>query len=127
MSVRPILLLAPLAASAFLTLIATSAGVSAQTGQRRGAKLYGQCAACHAGNGSMGPDLVGVVDRRAGALAGYRYSPAMKAANFAWNQARLRAFLHDPQGTVPKNRMPYVGMASDHDVDELIAYLGSRK
>lgn len=108
-------------------LIALSTAAHAQPDPRQGQKLYGQCAACHAGNESIGPDLVGVVGRKAGSRAGFRYSPALKGANFVWNAATLRAFLHNPKAAVPGNRMPYGGMASDRDLDDLIAYLSGRK
>lgn len=99
---------------------------SAQPNQQHGQKLYAQCAACHVGGGSMGPDLVGVVGRRAGSVAGYRYSPAMRAAGFDWTEAKLRAFLRDPRAVVPANKMPYGGLSSDRDADDLVAYLAGR-
>ena len=49
-----------------------------------GEALFQRCYACHsvdpAEQGLPGPNLAGVVGRRAGAQAGFDYSPAMRAA-----------------------------------------------
>ena len=44
--------------------------------------VFGKCQACHAvGTGAknkLGPELNGLAGRKAGAVAGYQYSPALK-------------------------------------------------
>jgi cytochrome c len=35
----------------------------------------------------------------------------------------LRAYIKDPQGKVPGNRMPFGGLQADKDVDDVIQYL----
>ncbi len=94
-----------------------------------GQQVFQACAACHSPHpgGDLGPDLAGVVGRKAGSRDDYRYSNAMKRASFVWDEAKLHAFIHDPQQTVKGTRMPYDGMANDGDVDDLVAYLATLK
>ncbi len=110
-----------------IALLAAPLPALAQADAQRGQKLYGQCAVCHARGGSMGPDLAGVIGRKAGSVAGYRYSTAMRAAGFVWTEAKLRAFLRNPRGVVPGNKMPYGGLPTDRDADDLVAYLAGRR
>lgn len=71
------------------------------------------CAACHettANAGpSLGPNLFGVGGRKAGSVADYDYSPAMKASTVVWGADSLQAFITDPNKAVPGNKMDYPG------------------
>jgi cytochrome c len=92
----------------------------------RGQIKFGDCAACHrleAGANNVGPSLHGILGRKAGEIADFRYSPAMKRSGIAWTPEMLDKFLADPQALVPGNRMPYAGMANASDRADLIAYL----
>ena len=94
----------------------------------RGQAKFGDCAACHkleAGANNVGPSLHGVFARKAGEIADFRYSPAIKRSGIVWTPEALDKFITDPQGVVPGNRMPYAGMASAGDRADLIAYLQS--
>ncbi len=90
-----------------------------------------QCGICHAvtpGSGfKMGPNLHGVVGRKAGTLAGYAYSPGMKAAGWVWTEAKLREYLPDPRGMVPGTKMTYAGLHNPQQVDDLVAFLATQK
>jgi nitrite reductase (NO-forming) len=93
-----------------------------------GQQVYKKCRACHSivpGKNMVGPSLAGVVGRKAGTEAGYSYSQAMKGANIVWDAKSLDAYLTDPQKFVPGNKMPFPGLKSDHDRDDVIAYLVS--
>ena len=57
--------------------------------------------------------------RKAGTLADFRYSPAMKRSNIVWSPEGVDAFITDPQKAVPANRMPYAGMANAADRADL--------
>jgi cytochrome c2 len=96
-----------------------------------GFRLYQQhCRTCHvmeAGDNRLGPHLVGVVGRRAGAVEGFAYSPTMRNADLVWDEAALDAFLAAPASFMPGNRMLYGGMASAADRDALIRYMAARK
>jgi cytochrome c len=92
----------------------------------RGEARFQDCAACHrldAGANSVGPSLHGIFARKAGELADFRYSPAMKRSGIIWTPETLGQFIADPQGMVPGNRMPFAGLASAGDRADLIAYL----
>jgi cytochrome c len=92
----------------------------------RGEVKFQDCAACHRlepGANNVGPSLHGIFERKAGELADFRYSPAIKRSGIVWSQQTLDTFITDPQATVPGNRMPYAGMASASDRADLIAYL----
>ena len=92
----------------------------------RGEARFQDCAACHrleAGVNSVGPSLHGIFTRKAGELADFRYSSAMKRSGIVWTPETLNTFISDPQAMVPANRMPYAGMANAGDRADLIAYL----
>jgi cytochrome c2 len=112
-------------AALFMTLL--PAGVADADGDAaRGEAKFQDCAACHrleAGANNVGPSLHGVFTRKAGELADFRYSPAIKRSGLVWTPETLDKFITDPQDVVPANRMPYAGMASASDRADLIAYL----
>ena len=92
----------------------------------RGEKKFEECAACHKierGENTVGPSLHGVFGRKAGTLADFRYSPALKRSGITWTAATLDTYIADPQKAIPANRMPYAGMADAGDRADLIAYL----
>ena len=92
----------------------------------RGEARFQECAACHkleAGANEVGPSLHGVFMRKAGELADFRYSPAMKRSGIIWTAETLDKYIADPQALIPANRMPYAGMATAGDRADLIAYL----
>jgi cytochrome c len=109
-------------------LVAAGAA-SAAPDPQNGKALYGQCAACHsleADNNTLGPNLKGVVGRKAAAVDDFTYSPPMRRAAVTWTAETLDAFLADPQTVVPGTKMPFAGMASASDRADLIAYLQSQ-
>jgi cytochrome c len=53
----------------------------------------------------FGPNLHGVIGRRAGSVPGYPYSNAMRDAGLTWNEQTLDAFLRSPTQAVPGTRM----------------------
>jgi cytochrome c len=92
----------------------------------RGEKKFEDCAACHkleAGANNVGPSLHGIFGRKAGEIADFRYSPALKRSAIVWTPEMVDKFITDPQRMVPGNRMPYAGMAGAADRADLIAYL----
>jgi cytochrome c oxidase assembly protein subunit 11 len=93
----------------------------------RGEALFAaQCQACHAWHeAKIGPPLDGVPGRRAGSVAGYPYSPALRGADFTWTEPRLDAWLADPQKAVPGAAMP-VHVADPEARRDIIRYLASR-
>jgi cytochrome c len=116
------------------TLIQTMVAVALVNGgaayaqdAKRGQKLFDECAACHspdrAAKDTVGPSLHGVIGRKAGEGAEFRYSPAMKRSGITWDAQTLNNFIADPQKLVPGNRMPYSGLPEAKDRADLLAYL----
>jgi len=94
-----------------------------------GKQVYAQCSACHSvdGTNGVGPSLKGVVGRKAGSVAGFRYSRAMKGANIVWEDKTLDAYIADPQKVIPGNVMPFAGIADAKQRAEVVAYLQNLK
>jgi len=114
--------------SAGLCLIIFGVGPALAADADHGKVLFQGCAACHSERSdSLGPNLRGVFNRKAAALEDFRYSNAMKRANFVWDEANLHAYIADPQRKVKGNRMPFGGLTSPTDVDDIVAYLKSYK
>jgi cytochrome c len=93
-----------------------------------GKQLFAACIACHSETAdAQGPSLKGVVGRKPGSLEDFRYSSAMKRADFTWDAASLRDYLHDPQGKVKGNHMPFSGYPDVKDAEDVAAYLQTYK
>ena len=108
-------------------MLVGAAGVAHAGGDpARGEKLYEDCVACHPIERSVhgiGPTLYGILGRKAGEMADYRYSRALRDSGIMWTAEALDTFIADPQASVPANRMPYAGMPDAADRADLIAYL----
>jgi cytochrome c len=92
-----------------------------------GAALFKQqCGTCHTIDPSepvrQGPPLNKVVGRQAGKVEGFHYSPAFAKADFVWDEAKLDAWLSDPQAVVPGAVMAY-RQARPETRAAIIAYL----
>ena len=92
-----------------------------------GETTFRVCRTCHQiGEGArnfVGPELNGVVGRKAGAVSGYNYSDANKNSGATWDDATLAKYLKHPREVVPGTKMAYPGMARDEDIANVIAYL----
>ena len=93
-----------------------------------GAALFeDRCAMCHvAAGGGQGPSLAGVYGRKAGSLAVFHYTPALKASGLTWSAAELDRFLGGPGKAIPGTAMS-VTLPDPRQRADLIAYLASRK
>ena len=65
---------------------------------------------------ALGRALTGVVD-------GFKYSDAMKDSGVVWDDETIAAYLKDPKGYIPGNRMAFVGLRKDEEIADLLAYL----
>jgi cytochrome c len=82
-------------------------------------------AACAAEGGEIGPTLVGLVGRQAGAGdSRFPYSQALKESKLVWEVDALDRFLADPPAAVPGTAMP-MPVPGKQDRDNLIAYFKS--
>lgn len=93
-----------------------------------GKAVFRKCAPCHSTEpvNRVGPTLAGVVGRPVASVAGYGYSPAMRAfseGGRVWNEAKLAEYLQSPKAMVPETRMTFAGLRKIEDIADLIAYL----
>ena len=120
-------------AAAFATLAAPVAMASdldariAAANLKRGQLLYLACKGCHdleAGvPHKVGPNLHGVVGRRAGTAEGFRYSEALAQSGIVWTTETLDRFIRQPGAMVRGNGMAFAGIANDDDRASLIAWM----
>ena len=106
--------------------LTAAAGSASAADAGRGEKLFVECASCHSiekGVDGVGPSLFGLFQRKAGEVADFRYSPALKRSGIIWTAQTLDRYIADPQKSVPGNRMPYSGMPDASERADLIAYL----
>jgi cytochrome c len=98
---------------------------------KNGAVVFERCVICHSNTkgapAKIGPNLFGVVGRKAGSTPEFAYSAAMKSAGFVWTTEKLTAYAQHPQAVVPGNRMAFGGISSGKDAADLAAYLATLK
>jgi cytochrome c len=86
-----------------------------------------RCALCHSatrnGPNKVGPNLFGVMGRRAATYPGYSYSAGMRKAAITWNDATMRAYLANPARAVPGGKMAFAGITDAAVLTDVIAYL----
>ena len=70
-----------------------------------------------------GPQLNGVVGRKAGTVEGYKYSKAMKNSGLTWDEATLDKFLIKPKNEVKGTKMIFGGLKKEKQRANLICYL----
>src|SRR5690349_21595829 len=121
-----------------ITLLLAATGLAQAAGDPAvGQMLFmqpGKCVLCHKiGPGAMngiGPELNGVVGRKAGTVAGYMYSDANKNSGIVWTEDVLTKYLAGPQMVVPGTKMTFPGYTGDTaaaDIANVIAYLKTFK
>jgi cytochrome c len=123
--VKPSFLSKALAPATLLLFASASQGQDAAAGKA----VFAQCAACHTidESSAVAPTLKGVVGRKVGSVAGFRYSRAMKATDYAWDAAKLDTYIADPQKAIPGNVMPFSGIPDPKQRADLVAYLQTLK
>jgi cytochrome c len=107
--------------------LAAQAQAPAQAQVDAGRRLFARCTNCHevgagARNG-FGPQLNGIVGRKAGSAPAYAYSAALKQAGFVWNEQKLVAFIRDSEKVVPGNKMRFLSFMSEKQASDIVAYL----
>jgi cytochrome c len=91
-----------------------------------------QCAVCHTidkgGDNRLGPNLFGIVGRRAGIFPGFKYSNAFRTtATFEWTEGLLGPWIALPSTMVPGTAMGVFPGVADRDKDDIVAYLAAQK
>lgn len=98
----------------------------AQGDAEAGEKVFNKCKACHVADepqNRVGPHLVGLFGRQAGSVEGFKYSDAMKESGVTWDEKTIAEYIADPRGYIKGNRMAFVGLKDEEDIEDLIAYL----
>jgi cytochrome c len=114
-----------LALSAALAVLLASPAFAAGDAER-GEKLYEGCQDCHSlDKNDIGPRHRGVFSRKAGSIADYAYSDALKQAGFVWDEAHLDQWLADPQKMLPGVKMFY-HLDRARDRADVIEFLRTR-
>lgn len=96
----------------------------------RGQQVFNKCRACHttqAGVNMMGPSLAGIYGSTAGAVKGFRYSPAMQQSGLIWDESTLHGFLASPMTYLPGNAMPFGGIKDASERAALICFMQNPK
>lgn len=111
---------------AVAVIAALPSAASAQDAEA-GKAVFKKCLACHAiGEGAknkVGPQLNGIVGRKAAAVEGFNYSDALKNSGKTWDEATLDAYLANPKEFIPGNKMVFVGLKDEADRKNIIAYM----
>lgn len=91
-----------------------------------GQSTFKKCAACHTpdkgGPNRVGPNLWGVIGRKAGTVAGFAYSDAIKSQP-EWGWEKLAVYLNNPRSTVPGTKMVFAGIEDPIELADLLAYM----
>ncbi|MBI3678179.1 MAG: cytochrome c family protein [Proteobacteria bacterium] len=116
------------AGAAFLSL---SGAAQAAGDPTAGKSVFARCAICHTvvkgGPNGIGPNIFGVVGRKAGSAPNFNYSAAMKSSGITWMADKLDAYITHPGQTVPGNRMAFAGISNAQQRADVIAYLQTLK
>lgn len=98
----------------------------------KGKADFAQCAICHqVGPGAktlVGPELNGVVGRKAASIADFTYSPGMKKlgdSGFIWTEENIDKWISNPKAMIPDSPMAlaFPGVPKPEDRADIIAYL----
>src|SRR5215469_13384383 len=110
--------------SAALVALAMFAGAHAGDANK-GKTDFGACQVCHSvvkgGPNGLGPNLSGVVGRKAASLPGFYYSAALKNSKITWTNDKLKAWIMSPYKLVPGNRMAFAGLSDSKKAEDVVA------
>jgi cytochrome c len=113
----------------FVLVSLSGATVHAAGDPGRGAEIFRQnCSECHSQRpheNLVGPSLFSVVGRRAGTIADFSYSDAMKGSGIVWTTDRLMGYLRAPRRYLPGVKMQFPGLPEQQDRENVVAYLAT--
>ena len=121
-------------AAAAAAAVCLGAGTSLAAGDAAKGKaaFIKQCAICHTiekgDPNRFGPNLSGIVGKKAGSVPEFTYSRAFKSnANWEWTEDALASWIMFPGTMVPGTAMAIFPGAPERDRDDIVAYLASKK
>ena len=98
----------------------------AQGDPAQGQRAFNKCRTCHEverEQNKIGPHLVGIFGREAGAVEGFNYSDALKESGVVWDDETIAEYVRNPRDFIPGNRMAFAGIRNEQEVMDLLAYL----
>ena len=110
------------------TIVLASGVALAEGDVKKGKRVFNKCKACHVikdgkKSRATGPNLYGVIGRKAASLDDFMYSSAMKASGLTWDEETLDKYLVKPKKLVPKTKMSFAGLKKEKDRVNVIAYI----
>ena len=107
--------------------VSGSDGLLAGAQVEAGKRLFNQCIACHTLKqgepNRVGPNLWGVLGRKAGAVEGFNYSNSLAKADFSWDIEKLNRFIENPNQFLSGTTMIFAGVKDAKARRDLLAYL----
>ena len=95
-----------------------------------GEKVFKKCTACHMiaadGKNKIGPNLWGIIGRKAGSISDYKYSKAMVAYAKEWTFEEMNSYLIKPQAYIKGTKMAFAGLRKEKDRASVILYMNSK-
>ena len=99
----------------------------ASTNAADGARVFKKCLSCHSIEkgkpNKIGPNIFGVLNRKAGSVSGYKYSKAMLAYGKIWSFEEMNGFLTKPKDWIKGTKMSFIGLRSAKDRAAVILYM----
>lgn len=112
---------------AFLVLPLSIGAAQAAGDAAMGKRQFAPCTACHTveagGIDKIGPNLHGVIGRKAGTKADFAFSDAMKKSGITWDEAKIDAYITKPAALIPGNKMAFIGVSKEDVRANILAYL----
>lgn len=114
-------------AVSFALLVTSAAAGDAASGKI----VFSRCAICHSvqkgGANGLGPNLFGVVGRKAASLSTFTYSAALKKSGITWTPDKLKNWVTGPARMVPGTKMAFAEINNPKQADDVVAYLATLK
>jgi cytochrome c len=110
--------------------LAFAAPAFAEGDAAAGQVVFRKCAVCHniePDKNKIGPSMHGIIGKKSASVPNFAYSAGMKAYNVTWTPETLFTYLEKPQALVKGTKMVFVGLPSEKDRRDVIAYMATLK